>query len=66
MISGIITVAAFIAFAVVVLWAAWPANQQRFNEAAQLPLTNDSQPQHHSSSPQGGRPKGGQLKGDQL
>lgn len=44
MISGIITIAAFIGFILVVLWAVWPANSSRFNEAAQLPLFEDQHP----------------------
>lgn len=45
MINGIVTVAAFIAFLIVVFWAIWPANESRFNEAAQLPLVDDIGPQ---------------------
>lgn len=41
MMSGIITIAALISFVVVVLWAAWPGNANRFKAAAELPLRED-------------------------
>lgn len=53
MINGIITVAAFVAFIVVVVWAVWPANKARFDEAAQLPLVDDSNLQNHSHAHNG-------------
>lgn len=54
MINGIVTVAAFVAFLIVVFWALWPANQTRFNEAAQLPLVDDIDLQTQQSNQQGG------------
>lgn len=45
MISGIITISAFVAFLLVLGWAVWPQNKSRFDEAAQLPLVDDITPE---------------------
>ena len=44
MISGIFTTLAFIAFLGVTAWAYAPFNRKRFQEAEQLPLTEDQPP----------------------
>lgn len=43
MISGIFTLAAFIGFAGITWWAYTRHNRARFEEAAALPLTEDTQ-----------------------
>ena len=44
-ISQVVALLFFIAlFAAVVISACWPGNKKRFDEAAKLPLENDSEP----------------------
>jgi len=44
-ISQVVALLFFIAlFAAVVIYAFWPGNKKRFDEAAKLPLENDSEP----------------------
>ncbi len=39
----IVTVASFAAFVAILAYAAWPANRERFDQAARLPFDEDGQ-----------------------
>ena len=36
-----VTVASFLAFVAIVVYAAWPANKERFDDAARLPFDEE-------------------------
>jgi cytochrome c oxidase cbb3-type subunit 4 len=38
----VVTVAAFASFVGIVVYAVWPGNRERFEEAARLPLEDES------------------------
>jgi len=37
----VVTLGSFLAFAGVAIWACWPGNRDRFEEAAQLPFADE-------------------------
>jgi cbb3-type cytochrome oxidase subunit 3 len=47
-----VTVASFLAFLLVVVFAAHPANRERFHDAAMAPLQDDEAPPTSEPSPQ--------------